>query len=151
MKELQEGKLGRQMTAMAIHEVHSVTEWYISLFAYNTPWMFLLLCMFLQWGTKKSAMFDLAWSRSRSSRTFDRGRFFRSAPLTDSLTGYKLGTTAPFQPHGTSSLCSSLFSEALDRWAFLCRAPSNIQFASAHPVNFFPSAKRHNCVLAVLD
>lgn len=37
MKELQEGKLGRQTIAMAIYEVHSVTEMSNSLFAHNTP------------------------------------------------------------------------------------------------------------------
>ena len=34
MKELEEGKLGWQTDAIAIDEVHSVTEWYVSLFAY---------------------------------------------------------------------------------------------------------------------
>ena len=33
MKELKEGKLGRQTAAIAIDEVQSVTEWYVSLFA----------------------------------------------------------------------------------------------------------------------
>jgi len=33
MKELKEGKLGRQTAAIVIDEVHSVTEWYVSLFA----------------------------------------------------------------------------------------------------------------------
>ena len=33
MKELKEGNLGRQTAAIAIDEVHSVTEWYVSHFA----------------------------------------------------------------------------------------------------------------------
>ena len=29
MKELKDGKLGRQTVAIALDEVHSVTEWYV--------------------------------------------------------------------------------------------------------------------------
>ena len=43
MKELKEGKLDRQTAAIAIDEVHSVTEWYVSLFAYLSFLNFLFI------------------------------------------------------------------------------------------------------------